>query len=138
MPACAVQPATDFHLPFKAGLTLGGAAVSACQAGDAGIESWRIAGTAGREGTPLPRSHMHTSTTGLGVTLSKDRQTVTAIAASSQRICHPGMKGCCIYRARHTRTWRCMKSRLCQLGVPADRSHLAAGVAHIAFNRIQG
>lgn len=77
-----VQPALEFHVPFVAELTLSDAAVSAGQAVDADIESLRITGgTAVREDNPLTLSHLHTALTDLSVTLSDDRQTVTAVSA---------------------------------------------------------
>lgn len=76
------QPAIEFHKPFVAELTLSDAAVSAGQAVSADIESLKITGgSAVRSDNPLTLSHMHTAFINWSVTLSEDRQTVTAITA---------------------------------------------------------
>lgn len=76
------QPATEFHKPLVAELTLSDAAVSAGQATSADIESLVITGgTAVRSDNPLTMSHMHTAFINWTVTLSEDRQKVTAISA---------------------------------------------------------
>jgi len=76
------QPAMDFHKPFVAELVLSDAAVSAGQAVDTDIESLLITGgTTVRSENPLRLTHMHADFINWTVTLSDDRQVVTAISA---------------------------------------------------------
>ena len=76
------QPADNLHKPFAAALRLSDAAVTSGQAGHADIESLVITGgTVVRDENPLMLSHVHPAFTNWTVTLSGDRNTVTAIAA---------------------------------------------------------
>ncbi len=76
------QPADDFHIPLVAELWLSNAAVTAGQAIDSDIESLQITGgTAVRSESPLTLSHAHPAFVNRTVTLSEDRNTITAISA---------------------------------------------------------
>ena len=81
--AVTEQPPTEFHQPFSAELIISDAAFSAGEAMDVDIESLLItAGTAIRHDNPMTLSLMHTAFVNWSVTLSEDRQTVTAISAT--------------------------------------------------------
>ena len=73
---------SNLHLPITAELVLSDAAVAAGQASNADIESLQItAGLLVRDDNPMTLSLMHTSFVNWSITLSGDRQKVTAIAA---------------------------------------------------------
>jgi hypothetical protein len=73
---------SDLHLPIEAELVLSDAAVSTGQATNTEIESLRItSGSLVRDDNPMTLSLMHTSFTNWVVTLSEDRQKITALGA---------------------------------------------------------
>lgn len=76
------EPPDNFHKPLAATLTLSDSAVTSGQATNGDIESLVVTGgTAVREDNPVTLSHVHPAFINWTITLSEDRNRVTAISA---------------------------------------------------------